>query len=640
MGAALFFCRIKNVKIPLTPLRYNAVTPQSTPPDGLPGHVIFADKGRIKDFNGHQVKNAVVIMDIHSGKNWLNAANLGAKAVIFYDSGIYAKTVNINSIKNEFAPGEKWPGWPKPEGAESTTDRTVFEDKTELTPINFPMFWLPKEKLEKALGPLVNLVPGASPKALVQTNMIWKRQLAENIYAMIPGQSLAEELIIVEAFYDAAPVSGLSSPGADQLCSLATLLTLADHLQKYPPVRSVMLAATAGHDQALAGWRDMMWSLAVKSKELKQSKKALESAVKEAENELACLNACIKKPLSGNHQNLDKKNLSRNSGNLPRGRGNLSRHYDTLFKDHDDNLSQNNDDHLFLEHLLDEKSSIELQRAIKEPIAMAVDDISQDLMALRLEKDKPANDPRIKELARKRFMIRKMGWASDYTALSHGERAIMAGLIDIAAKGFQHNLKYLEQQLKVVKKAVKFRKSIEEMDIKAVVSFHLSSHGDGFGAFDKGWLYYPLRARINRTSAFQGIDSTFKKSAFSWQEHTKNPSQYRDTLKPSRLTPWESWLVDRPALGGEVSALAGYPGLTLATVNDARWAWGTPLDTMDEMDIENASRQSMEISHLIHDLCTAPEIKKKGKIRNGFATVTGRCRLQLHGELFCRPPGS
>ena len=74
-------------EIPLHPLHYNAITPQSTPPEGLGGPLIYAGAGAFGDFNGKHVEGAIVLLDINSGKNWLNAASLGAKAVVFIDDG-------------------------------------------------------------------------------------------------------------------------------------------------------------------------------------------------------------------------------------------------------------------------------------------------------------------------------------------------------------------------------------------------------------------------------------------------------------------------------------------------------------------------------------------------------------------------
>ena len=59
----------------------------------------------MKDFNGKQVSETIVLMEIDSGKNWLHAASLGAKALIYVDRGAKSKT--------------------------------FFDEKLELTPIRF-----------------------------------------------------------------------------------------------------------------------------------------------------------------------------------------------------------------------------------------------------------------------------------------------------------------------------------------------------------------------------------------------------------------------------------------------------------------------------------------------------------------------
>ena len=101
------------------------------------------------------------------------------------------------------------------------------------------------------------------------------------------------------------------------------------------------------------------------------------------------------------------------------------------------------------------------------------------------------------------------------------------------------------------------------------MSLHLSSHGNGLGAFHQGFLY-PLRPSINRTAAFRDIEQALQDAAARFP--SAGPA-FVSTLRPNRLQPWEDLLPDRPALGGEVSSLAGLPGLTLATVNDIRQHW-------------------------------------------------------------------
>ncbi len=115
-------------------------------------------------------------------------------------------------------------------------------------------------------------------------------------------------------------------------------------------------------------------------------------------------------------------------------------------------------------------------------------------------------------------------------------------------------------------------------------------------------------------------------------------SLFRDTLRPSKLRTWQSYFADRPFLGGEVSALAGYIGASLATVHDARNLWGTPYDVPDAIDWSYATEQSRQVCSLISRVASAPELYNENLPQNGFSTVSGRASFIRHGELFADQP--
>ena len=100
------------------------------------------------------------------------------------------------------------------------------------------------------------------------------------------------------------------------------------------------------------------------------------------------------------------------------------------------------------------------------------------------------------------------------------------------------------------------------------------------------------------------------------------------------ITTWQSWFADRPPLGGEVSALAGYPGLTLVTVQDARPAWGTPSDTPEKVDFSAALTQTRLVCRLVQAMAADPALSEIPEMPNGFAEITGRAKRLRHGELF------
>jgi len=106
--------------LPLRPLLANSISPGTLPPEGVRGPLIYVGPGNLADFNGLDVHNAIVLMEMTSGKNWQNAANLGARALIYIDRG--------------------------------ASRRPLFYEKYELTPIDFPRFWVTYEALQANLA--------------------------------------------------------------------------------------------------------------------------------------------------------------------------------------------------------------------------------------------------------------------------------------------------------------------------------------------------------------------------------------------------------------------------------------------------------------------------------------------------------
>ena len=132
-------------------------------------------------------------MELDSGKNWLHAANLGAKAVVYIDRG--------------------------------ESPKQFFKEKFELSPLQFPRFWMSLAEAEKVFGDFENAPQGlVAAEAQLFSQISWQIASSENIYCFVEGTDpeLKERLIMVEAFYDStATVAGLS-PGADEAVSIAT----------------------------------------------------------------------------------------------------------------------------------------------------------------------------------------------------------------------------------------------------------------------------------------------------------------------------------------------------------------------------------------------------------------------------------
>jgi len=580
-------------EMPLKQLRANALSPGAVPPPGMEGPLLYAGQGRVADFNGMDVRDAVVLMDMDSGKNWNNAAMLGARALIFVGAG-----------------GD---GGPAP--------RPLFDSKFELTPVDFPMFWMSKDQAAELLG---DGETGAKPRPLGAARLTsasaWRNVRADNVYCMIPGSDpdLSGQTLIAEAFYDATSLVAGEAPGADEAVSIATLLDAAASFAKNPPRRSVLLVATAGKARAQAGMREFAWALVTKGKLLKARRNDLKARKADAERTLEMLRA--PDPFSS-------------------------------------------------AFLADEKDRALLKAAFKVVVRNAEDDMTGELMRLRLmmpgmdeamgigmpghgmgmsrsmgmvPPTAAERDERIKRLADRRIGLKRLNWIGSTVAgfpLSDAEREALRGFVGPAVLHQAEILADVAGQLKDVQTARDLRDALGERSVAAHVSLYLSSHGDGLGGFDKGWLN-DLKPSVNRTAFFRPLDTVMKAAVKGLRDRSAAEADlFQDTLRPGQRA-WQSYLPDRPELGGEPMALAGFAGMTLATVHDLRPAWGTPYDKPGRVNFDFVKKQSRLVGALLAALADRPLEDPGERAQNNFVTLEGRANLLRKGEVFPDRPGT
>jgi len=534
---------------PLKPFLYNAITPEAT--DGvISGPLYYVGKGDLQNLDGKNIRDAIILMDFDSGRNWQVLASLGARALIYLESE--------NSAGNIF-----------------------FTEKHELSPLQFPCFWITQKNAKEIFGAFPT---GNSPlvdQVELQSSTVWENFLARNIYALIPGTDprLKQELVILEAFFDNNEFVAGDSPGADAATSIATLLEIAKTLSQNPQGRSVMLLATSGNSQTLAGMRDTIWSMNARSKELRSYKRRLQQIIKENRADLQILKQ-LQFPLAEDKQR------------------------DTLLGD-----------------------------AISQDLKYKVDQISRHLMQLRLTVQTEETSKMIKEVASQRLLFRRLSWAEDFHQLPGDQTALLEEIIPLAIESIELKTADAKGQLQALKSANSFRTLVREYEVAGIISLHLSSHGNGVGGFHRGWLY-PLKQTINRTGIYSTVADIF--------EETETPdnslAHYQNSLRPSRMRTWDSWFLDRPNLGGEVSSLAGYIGLSLVTTGDSRILWGTPSDTVDKINWPYLLDQARLVEQLTGKLIWAPKLHSDKLPRDGFATLTARTNLLLQGELFANYP--
>lgn len=546
---------------PLQPTDLNALTPGAVPPGGIDGRAVYGGKGDFASLSGREIAGQIVLMELDSGKNWINAAQLGAKALIYIDRGI--------------------------DGGPSTAG--FYRDKFELTPIQFPRFYMRLGQARAFFGDF----DGPSfeaPEVRVTASSQWNQAIAENIHMFIPGSDpkIAHEVILVEAAYDTGAFVPGMAPGADQAASLAALLRLALELRDAPPARSVLLAATSGQGRDQAGMRELVTALRVKGRDLRGVVRELKEGIERDTAAREALQAAMEAGGAG-------------------------------------------------DMLISPAVSPWLITGLKD----AVDSLTTRLMRLRLESKGAVESVEAARLAEERRVLRRLVWLEDFSTVTPEERQVLLGVIPEAMERLAASIKSAEEQLRCVQSARDLRRQVGDKDILAAVSLYLSSRGNGVGGFCEGFTY-ELKPEVNISQAYGQIGRFLADSAVGIEADMglarAGKPFYRDALRQSRLQPWQSYLADKPRLGGEVSAIAGILGLTLATVNDARGLWGTPDDTPQYVDFTFLSQQSRFTARLVADVCSRPLDVGDRRPRNVLSTLTGRANFIRQGELFPERP--
>ncbi len=209
----------------------NLVRTSTLPDGGVDARLIDAGSGEFSAMNGQDLEGAYVLMDFNTGDNWLNPAYLGAAGVVFIepDSTVYLE-------------GER---------------------KFLTMPLDVPRFWVSKEDgawLRSKIGQTGASQEDRQLQAHFEYRMDWERREAWNIVGQVPGYDplLKDDVIVLEAYYDAMSVVPGLAPGAEQAAGIAALLELAAYFREHPAPRTIVLLATSAHHLGLRGIDDFI----------------------------------------------------------------------------------------------------------------------------------------------------------------------------------------------------------------------------------------------------------------------------------------------------------------------------------------------------------------------------------------------
>ncbi|NIM05865.1 MAG: M28 family peptidase, partial [Armatimonadetes bacterium] len=211
------------------PLWPNVIRTSKLPPGGVDLPLIYAGSGSLPEFSGKEVEGAAVLMEFDTGGDWLNAARLGAKAVIFV------------------APPKRSAG----------AERGEAENKFLRSPVDMPRFWISREE---AWPLLARIKSQTEVEVHLECDMVWEERHSWNIIGEIPGTDpeISEETIYIEAYYDSMSIVPELAPGAEAASGVAALIELARIYKQHPPKRTVRFLVTGAHFFGLAGVRSYL----------------------------------------------------------------------------------------------------------------------------------------------------------------------------------------------------------------------------------------------------------------------------------------------------------------------------------------------------------------------------------------------
>jgi hypothetical protein len=238
----------KNLKV--LPIYPNHVATATTPKDGISGPLIYAGIGEPKNYNGQKIEGSIIVLDFNSGQNWITAADLGARAIIFLEP--------------------------------QSTLRGEAERKFASLPVEIPRYYAPRATATALLsvGEYVKTPGISTPPASVEptarkigdgvlkSRVIWERVKTSNVVGWIKGSDaeLATipkdakapkgDVVVLNAYYDSMSVTPDLAPGAEAAANCAALMELAKHFVEKKPKYSVLVVANGAHHIALAGFRN------------------------------------------------------------------------------------------------------------------------------------------------------------------------------------------------------------------------------------------------------------------------------------------------------------------------------------------------------------------------------------------------
>jgi len=240
-GATIQLVNRTETGFSIYPMEPNLASPVTV--TGLTGPLVYVGKGDLQDLEGKKVKDVILLMDYVSGYNWIRAASLGAKAVIFIEPPDHRFTTVYENLKKHLS------------GISDRAGQTL--SYADMIAFNFPRFYM---KYDDFLS-LRDIMEKRYPQPIyvnITSKVVWETREARNVMGFVKGESHEDQIIILSAHYDSYSSVLSVAPGANDAVGIAALMEMARllNMPEFKPRYTVMFIAYAGHHQSLTGARE------------------------------------------------------------------------------------------------------------------------------------------------------------------------------------------------------------------------------------------------------------------------------------------------------------------------------------------------------------------------------------------------
>lgn len=173
------------------------------------GRLFYVGQGTLEELNGLDIQDSIILSDFNSGKNWLDAAKLGAKGAIFIEP--------FYTIKYEAL------------------------DKGTLAPLDFARLYV-----DRVTGEKLKEIAENNGTVAMHVNMKWENKEAKNIIGILEGDN-PNDVLILSAHYDSWSIAPGISPASEDSIGISTLLELARFFKDNKPKQTIWFVAYSGH---------------------------------------------------------------------------------------------------------------------------------------------------------------------------------------------------------------------------------------------------------------------------------------------------------------------------------------------------------------------------------------------------------